>query len=105
MAHGVSKSVVIALCATAALGVGAASGHPSARATHAVEGCPTHFDYVVLASLADSGNWLGLSTYRSEGRIDWRFSPSMRVQNVVYGEGRAGFDCRLPGEQTREQSG
>lgn len=27
-------------------------------------GCPTHFDYVVLASIADSGKLLNLSAYR-----------------------------------------
>ena len=66
MYQSLSKSVVLAVCATAALGVSAASGHQRARAGQ-LEGCPTHLDYVVLASLADSGNWVGLSSYRSEG--------------------------------------
>jgi hypothetical protein len=104
MSHGLSKSVVMAVCATAALGVTAASGHQPARATR-VEACPTHLDYVVLASLADSGNWVGLSTYRSEGNVDWQVPPLTRVQNVIYSVDRAGFDCRLHREQTREQSG
>ena len=30
----------------------------------ATAGCPTRFDYEVLASAADSGNLIGLSTYR-----------------------------------------
>jgi hypothetical protein len=96
--------MVLAVCATAALGVNAASGHQRARARQ-LERCPTHLDYVVLASLADSGNWVGLSTYRSEGKIDWQFSPFASAQKVVYGVDGAAFDCRLHREQTREQRG
>jgi hypothetical protein len=104
MSHGVSKSMVLAVCATAALCVSAASGHQRARARQ-LAGCPTHLDYVVLASLADSGNWVGLSTYRFEENIDWQFSPFASPQKVAYDVDRAGFDCRLHREQTREQTG
>jgi hypothetical protein len=104
MSQGLSKSAVLAVCATATLAVSAASGHQPARARH-VEGCPTPLDWVVLASLADSGNWVGLSTYRSEGHIDWQFSSLASAQMVVYSEDRAAFDCRVHREQTRQQNG
>jgi len=103
MAHGLSKSAVLAVCATAALSVSAAAGHLRARPR--LEGCPTHLDYVVLASLADSGNWVGLSTYRSEENIDWQFSPIASAQKVAYRVDPAEFDCRLHRAQTREQTG
>jgi hypothetical protein len=104
MSHGLSKSLVLAVCALAALGVSAASGHQRAPARQ-LGGCPTHLDYVVLASLADSGNWVGLSTFRSEENIDWRFSPFASARKVAYGVDRGGFNCRLHREQTREQTG
>jgi hypothetical protein len=79
-----SKSTLIAVCLAAMFGVTAASGHQPPQVRHAMGGCPSHLDYVVLASLADSGNWVGLSTYRSNEHIDWQFSPTIGVQKVAY---------------------
>ena len=70
MPHRISKSTVIAACLAAMLGVSAVSGDQPARTTSAAEAILTHLDYVVLASLADSGHWVGLSSYRSDGHSE-----------------------------------
>jgi hypothetical protein len=110
MFHRLSKSAlakaVIGVSLALTLGLSAASGRQTAaRPTDEEGGCPTHFDYVVLASLADSGNWMGLSTYRFERRIDWKFLPKTGVQHVLYSVDRARSGCGLHRQQTGQQSG
>jgi hypothetical protein len=59
-------SKLLTACLAMAMAMAAASARESAgRAAHerTLECQPTHFDYLVMASLADSGIWLGLSTY------------------------------------------
>ncbi len=96
----------MAVCATAALSVSAASRQQPIPPRHAQQqGCPTHLDYVVLASMADSGNWVGLSTYRLERPTRWEFTPGSGLQNVLFATDRVAGDCRSPREPAREQSG
>jgi hypothetical protein len=65
--------------------------------------CPTHFDYEVLASAADSGNLLGLSAYRF--RRDTRYStiPLGAFQRVAHHPERAASDCRFHRENALQQ--
>jgi len=103
MAHRFSKLTVMTLCLAAALGVSAASG--SAWSTRSAEGCPTHLDYVVLASLGDSGNWVGLSTFRALGHIERPISRGVGVQKVRYGAQGTPTDCGLQRAQARTHRG
>lgn len=68
-------------------------------------GCPTRFDYEVLAGAADSGNLLGLSAYRF--RRDTRYStlPLGGFQRVADRPERAATDCRFHREKTMQQRG
>jgi len=82
----------------------AASGQRRATAD-AAGGCPTRFDYEVLAGAADSGNLLGLSAYRF--RRDTRYStlPRAGFQRVADRPERAATDCRFHREKTIQQRG
>jgi hypothetical protein len=90
-----AKSLIAALLLS--MSMSAAPGRESeARPAHEAGAYPTHFDFVVLASLADSGNWVGLSTYRFRRRTDSR-SPSDRQYSRTpgfQGGGLAGFNGR-----------
>jgi hypothetical protein len=39
---------------------------PTALPQYTDSGCPSKLDYVVLASFADSSNWLAMSAYRAQ---------------------------------------
>jgi hypothetical protein len=90
-------------CLAVTLGMPAVGYAPSRPADGG--GCATRFDYVVLASLADSRNSVGLSTYRWEQPVDWHFSPSLGVQHVAYSPASTAADCGIRREQTRQQTG
>jgi hypothetical protein len=46
-------------------------------------GCPTRFDYEVLASAADSGNLIGLSSYRFRRETRYSAAPLGEFQRVA----------------------
>ena len=93
------RQVAAAAFATAAVGTLAAQDFDAAG------GCPTRFDYEVLAGAADSGNLLGLSAYRF--RRDTRYStlPRAGFQRVADRPERAATDCRFHREKTIQQRG
>jgi hypothetical protein len=64
--------------------------------------CPTRFDYVVLASFADSPSLLSLSTYHFRSEVRFSTIPLAGLLRVDYQESAAG-DCRSRG--FRRQSG
>jgi hypothetical protein len=58
--------------------------------------CPTRFDYVVLASFADTPSLLSLSTYHFLGEVRFSTTPLAGLLRVDYQRSAAG-DCRSRG--------
>jgi hypothetical protein len=68
--------------------------------------CPTRFDYVVLASFADSSNLLSLSTYHFRSEVSFSSIPLTGWQRVDFKVvGSAGKDCRSRPLPPRQQTG
>jgi hypothetical protein len=83
---------------TAAVGQERGAGNPGGPA-----GCPTRFDYEVLASAADSGNLLSLSAYRFRRDTSYSSVPITGLQRVVFRSTFAASDCGLPRETILQQ--
>ncbi|HWJ36595.1 MAG TPA: hypothetical protein VNR70_15115 [Steroidobacteraceae bacterium] len=49
----------------------ASAGAPAAVPSNGHAGCPSNFDYLVLASLADSSSLLAMSAFREPPRAGW----------------------------------
>jgi len=88
----------LSLCLAVATGLERGSSVEAAAA----DGCPTRFDFEVLASAADSGNLLGVSAYRF--RRDARYSaiPITGLQRVAFQSAPTGCQMR---RQTALQRG
>jgi hypothetical protein len=56
--------------------------------------CPTRFDYVVLASLADASNLLSLSTYDFRSEVGFSRAPLTGWQRVDFSVESAGCGSR-----------
>jgi len=56
-------------------------------------GCPTRFDYEVLASAADSGNLLSLSAYRFRRDTGYSSVPITGLQRIAFRPDLAMSDC------------
>lgn len=87
MLHPMARLLVgslMGLCLTAASGEGleefSAAG---AGDLDPAAGCPTRFDFEVLASAADSGKLLGLSIYRFRRETRYRAVPLGGFQRVA----------------------
>lgn len=64
---------------------GGGVSNPEARAgIRSTAGCPTRFDYVVLASFADSLSLLSLSSYRFRSQVGFSSIPLTGFQRVAY---------------------
>jgi len=64
--------------------------------------CPTRFDYVMLASFADSSHWLSLSSYRFQRKTNAAASTAAGVRRVAYGAHRTGGNCPMHPEQVSQ---
>jgi hypothetical protein len=94
------------ICLTAVSAQGRVSGEFGIAAVQdfdAAGGCPTRFDYEVLASAADSGNLLGLSAYRFRHDIRYSTLSLGGFQRVAHRPERATTDCRFHREKTLQQ--
>ena len=104
----IGSLLALSMCLTTASGQGrlrAGSSTVAAPDFDAAGECPTRFDYEVLASAADSGNFLGLSGYRFRRDIRYSTLPLGGLERVVYRPESAATDCRLHGEKTIQQRG
>ncbi len=75
-----------------------------ARWTPAAGRCPTRFDYLVLASLADAPGLLSLSTYRFRSKVGFSTLPLAVLIRVDYRIESSTGDCRYHGV-SRGESG
>jgi hypothetical protein len=80
----IGSLLALLICLSSASGqdrMAADFGPVAAQDFDAAGGCPTRFDYEVLAGAADSGNLLGLSAYRF--RDDTRYNIPLGVFQCV----------------------
>jgi len=85
-----------------ALPVAANTGYNSDESL-AARPCPTHFDYVVLASFADAPSLLSLSTYHFRSAVSFSTIPLTGLLKVDYTVESGAGDCRSRG--LRRQTG
>jgi hypothetical protein len=98
MLHGTARLLIgsltgLSLCLTAASGQGLEGfGAAVAGGLDPAAGCPTRFDFEVLASAADSGKLLDLSAYRFRRETRYSAVPLGGFQRVA--ERRLEFSCQ-----------
>jgi hypothetical protein len=63
--------------------------------------CPTRFDYLVLASFADTESLLGLSSYRFRSAVGFSTVPLTGSLRVDYRVESSAADCRFRGMSHR----
>jgi hypothetical protein len=87
----VGSLIGLSLCLTAASGGGLEDfGARAAGDLDPAPGCPTRFDYEVLASAADSGKFIGLSVYRFRRETRYSAAPLGEFQRVAARERELG---------------
>ena len=94
----IGSSLGLSICLTVAMGQ-----ERAAPDFNAFAGCPTRFDYEVLASAADSGNLLALSGYRFRRDTSYSSIPLRGLQRVAFRSDLALPDCRLRRGRTLQQ--
>jgi hypothetical protein len=68
--------------------------------------CPTRFDYEVLASAADSGNFLSLSAYRFRHATSYSSLPLPPLERVAFRPDAPTLEaCRFHRQRTLQQRG
>jgi hypothetical protein len=82
----------LSLCLPAASGQGMEGWVAAAGGLHPADGCPTRFDFEVLASAADSGKLLDLSAYRFRRQTRYSAAPLGGFQRVA--GRRPGLACQ-----------
>jgi hypothetical protein len=69
----------------------------------AVPPCPTRFDYLVLASFADSASLLSLSTYHFQSEVRFGTIPATGLLRVDYKDVSGAGACRYHDASSRRQ--